>query len=127
MGMTPGQQALQRYTNHAHHAMAVAIWDDLSGHGLRVLDGEAPADDRDSGVVLSLGKDGIYLDWQLDRDREHKIYDKTLRAEQARSISAVMTGAVASSLAALGYRVHADFADALPAPTLVVDDMPLRS
>ncbi|MFC9238445.1 hypothetical protein ACFTZK_18590 [Streptomyces decoyicus] len=41
--------------------MAAANWDDLSGHGLRVLDGEAPAGDRDSGVALSLGKDGVYL------------------------------------------------------------------
>ncbi|MEU9489530.1 hypothetical protein AB0D83_38870 [Streptomyces decoyicus] len=39
-------------------------------------------------MVLSLGKDGVYLGWQLDRDREHEIYGETLRGERARSISA---------------------------------------
>ncbi|MET9862710.1 hypothetical protein ABZY93_26105 [Streptomyces smyrnaeus] len=64
------------------------------------------------------------LSWKAHDDVERIIYDKSLRAERSRSTAAVMTGALASTLATLGCQVGAEFWGTLPAPALLVESGP---
>lgn len=120
MGMTPGAVALKRFHQNPHHALAVAVWDELSGHGIRVFETDGAVGSARTGVALPLQHEGVMLMWQMGESQERDIYDKTLRAERSRSVAALMTGAVASSLVVLGYHVHAEFVDELPFPAVYV-------
>ncbi|MET9686769.1 hypothetical protein [Streptomyces coeruleorubidus] len=120
MGMTPGALALQRFDKDPHHALGVAVWDDLCGHGMRVFESDAAVGHERTGIALSLQREGVMLMWQMGERQERGIYEDSLNGERSRSVAAVMTGAVAGSLAALGYHVHAEFVDKLPFPALYV-------
>lgn len=122
MGMTPGGVALKRFHRHPHHVLVVAVWDDLSGHGIRVYDAEAAISSARTGVALSLQHDGVRLMWHMSESQDSDLYDTTTRAQRSRSVAAVMTCAVASSLIVLGYRLHTELVDALPAPAIHVHD-----
>ena len=97
------------------------MWDDLCGHGIRVYDADTAVGHARTGVALSLRRDGVTLMWQMGELQEREVSTtQTESAERSRSVAAVMTGAVASSLVVLGYRVHAEFVDALPFPAVYV-------
>ncbi|MEU2792636.1 hypothetical protein [Streptomyces sp. NPDC007100] len=57
MAMTPGQPALRRFDGHLYHAPAVAVWDSLSGHGIRFFEQYVKqlGDPKGQGRILGSG------------------------------------------------------------------------
>ncbi|MHA4818776.1 hypothetical protein ACXZ65_31015 [Streptomyces aculeolatus] len=118
MTTTPGEQALRAYRGQSTYDLAVAVWNDLCAHGLRVQDAERPHDR--GGVTLVLSDKTVWVAWELADERENELRGDNAAGLCSRTIGAVMTGALTASLTALGYQVHADFNDDLPMPMLTV-------